>query len=262
MVAFAQVILKLAALSLSENTVTNGMKILITGADAITPTHVSCAIPHSMAQCFIALNLLPGKNLPLINQLIHLWQRPTHTHRTIFRHRTLQIQICSTSTPLRAILIPGVAKWTVTPIKHRAWLLSCQRPFYRFASGLSQLAERQISCCKAKRASRPLIEISIFLCRRSTILWSLGGVNEHAGEWAKQNGGSNRLQWMHKDVHNFAIIGLFRSTQVLFLSPQQYLQYLRGCLLFAQLSIICAYCLFLEINVQSLLLSDPYFIWF
>ena len=100
MVAFAQVILKLAALSLSENTVTNGMKILITGADAITPTRVSCAIPHSMAQCFIALNLLPGKNLPLINQLIHLWLRPTHTHQTIFRHRTLQIQICSTSTPL------------------------------------------------------------------------------------------------------------------------------------------------------------------
>ena len=32
--------------------------------------------------------------------------------------------------------------------------------------------------------------------------------------------------------------------------------------IFARLSIICAYCLFLEINVQSLLLSHPYFIWF
>ena len=77
----------------------------------MTPTRVSCAIPRSMALCFIALNLLLGKNLPLIDQLIHLWQRPNHPHQTIFLHRTLQIQICSTSAPLRAMLILGVAKW-------------------------------------------------------------------------------------------------------------------------------------------------------
>ena len=108
---------KLAAPSLSANTATNGTKILITVADAITPTRVSCATPRSMALCFIALNLLLGKNLPLIDQLIHLWQRPTHPHQPIFLHRTLQIQICSASALLRDILILGVAKWTLTRIK-------------------------------------------------------------------------------------------------------------------------------------------------
>ena len=50
------------------------------------------------------------------------------------------------------------------------------------------------------------MDIDIFLCRRSTILWSLGRVNEHTGEWAEQNGGGNRLQRMHKDIHNLAIV--------------------------------------------------------
>ena len=36
------------------------------------------------------------------------------------------------------------------------------------------------------------MDIGIFRCRRSTILWSLGWVYEHPGEWAKQNSGGNR----------------------------------------------------------------------
>ena len=36
------------------------------------------------------------------------------------------------------------------------------------------------------------MDIGVFLCRGSTILWSLGRVNEHAGEWAEHNGGGSR----------------------------------------------------------------------
>ena len=48
------------------------------------------------------------------------------------------------------------------------------------------------------------MDIGIFLCRRSTILWSLGRVNEHAGEWAEQNGGGNRWQRMHLEKYKLA----------------------------------------------------------
>ena len=49
------------------------------------------------------------------------------------------------------------------------------------------------------------MDIDVFLCRRSTIFWSLGRVDEHAEGWAEQHGGDNRLQRMHKDKHNLAI---------------------------------------------------------
>ena len=53
------------------------------------------------------------------------------------------------------------------------------------------------------------MDISIFLCWKSTILWSLRQVNEHAGEWAKQNGRGNRWQRMHKEKHKLAKLSVF-----------------------------------------------------
>ena len=53
------------------------------------------------------------------------------------------------------------------------------------------------------------MDIGIFLCRRSTILWSLNRVNEHAGEWAEQSGRGNRWQLIHKEKHKLARLSVF-----------------------------------------------------
>ena len=53
------------------------------------------------------------------------------------------------------------------------------------------------------------MDIGIFLCRRSTTLWSLGRVNEHGGKWAEQNGGGNRWLRMHKEKHKLAKLSVF-----------------------------------------------------
>ena len=55
------------------------------------------------------------------------------------------------------------------------------------------------------------MDIGIFRCRRSTILWSLGWVYEHTGEWAKQNreaiGGRQRIHKLAKqEVKSLTVI--------------------------------------------------------